>query len=111
MTLTIATDTLVRFNMYWVCVCVSVFLACDTVAVPIGPHSSRLVFYWQGVRLADVHPVLFCLQVLVVAFVVIVVLGLAVVGGGVAGQSWRGRHRGWSGVTETRSLRRRIKRN
>lgn len=87
MTLTIATDTvpLVRFSMYCVCMCVSVFLACDTVAVSIGPHSRRLVFEWQGVRLADVHPVLFCLQILVVAFVVIVVLGLAVVRGGVAG--------------------------
>lgn len=106
MTFTIATEkvSLVKFSMYcmYVWLHVSVFLACDTIAVSIGPlDSRRLVFEWQGVGLADVHPVLFCLQILVVAFVFIVVLSLAVVGGGVAGQSWRRWHRGWTWVTET----------
>ena len=60
----------------------------------------KLVFEWQGVGLADVHPILLCLQILVVAFVFVIVLSLAVMGGGMAGQR-RGRwHRGWSGVTE-----------
>lgn len=81
---------------------VSVFLARDAIAVSVGPVDSRgLVFEWQGVGLADVHPVLFCLQILVVAFVLIVVFSLAVVGGGVAGQRWGRWHGGWSGVTET----------
>lgn len=92
------------------CASVSVFLDRDTIAVPIGPKDSRrLVFEWRGVRLADVHPVLLCLQVLVVAFVFIVVLTLAVVWGGVARQSWGWRHRGGSGVTEARGLRSRTK--
>lgn len=80
---------------------VSVFLARNTITVSIGHvHSRRLVFEWQSVGLADVHPVLFCLQILVVAFVFVVVLGLTVVRGGVAGQCRRWWHRGWSGVTE-----------
>lgn len=80
----------------------SVFLARDNIAISIDPMCSRrLVFERQGVGLADVHPVLFCLQILIVAFVIIVVLSLAVVGGGVAGQSWRWWHRSWSRVTET----------
>ena len=87
---------------FCVFVCVSIFVTCDTISVPIGPMDRRkLVFEWQGVGLADVHPILLCLQILVVAFVfVIIVLSLAVMGGGMAGQR-RGRwHRGWSGVTE-----------
>lgn len=99
--------------MYCMCVHprVSVFLACDTLADSIGPvDSRRLVFEWQSKGLADVHPVLLCLQILIVALV-IVVLGLAVVRGRVAGQSWRRWHRGWSRVTETRGLRRRTVRH
>lgn len=114
---TISTDTvsLVRFSMYrnyilYVCICASVFLTGDTIAVPVGPKDSRrLVFEWCGVRLAYVHPVLLCLQILVVALVFIVVLSLAVVWGGVAGQGWGRRHRGRSRVAEARGLRMRTK--
>lgn len=75
------------------------------VAVSVGPVQSRLVFEGQAVRLADVHPVLLRLQVLVVALVVlVVVLSLAVVGGRVAGQSRRRWHGGRSWVTEARGL-------
>lgn len=89
---------------------VSVFLTRDTITVPIGPKDSRrFVFVWRGVRLADVHSVLFCLQVLVVALVFIVVLSLAVVWGGVARQGWGWRHRRRSGVAEARGLRTRTK--
>lgn len=55
--------SLVRFSMYcmYMCVSVSVFLAV-AIAVSISPmYSRRLVFEWQGVGLADVYPVLFCL--------------------------------------------------
>lgn len=85
----------------------SVFLGGDAVAVAVsvGDGEGRLVFEWRAVGLADVHPVLLCLQVLVVALVFVVVLGLAVVGGGVARE-----RRGWGdggrpGVTEARGLR------
>lgn len=82
-------------------VSVSVFLSHNTITISIGHmHSGRLVFEWQRVRLADVHSVLFCLQIFIVAFIFIIVLGLAVVRGGVAGQCWRWWHRGWSRVTE-----------
>lgn len=78
--------------------CVSVFV---TVAVSTGGiDSSRLVFVWQSVGLADVHPIFLRLQVLVIAFIFIIVLGLTVVRGGVAGQCWRRWHRGWSRITE-----------
>lgn len=83
--------------------CVSVLL--DTVAVPVGPVGSRnLVFERQGVG-PDVHPVLFSLQVFVVALFFIVVLSLTVMWGGVAGQGRRRRYGGGPGVTEARGLR------
>lgn len=72
---------------------VSVFLARHLDAVPVGSDDGNgLVFHRQGVGLADVHLVLFGLQVLVVALVILIVFSLAVVRGGVAGQGWRWWH-------------------
>lgn len=72
---------------------VSVFLARHLVAIPVGPDDADgLVFHRQRVGLADVHLVLFGLQVLVVALVIFVVFSLAVVRGGVTGQGWRWWH-------------------
>lgn len=82
----------------------SVFLSGVTLAVSIGDKEGGLVFEGHDVGLADVHPVLLSLQVLVVAFVFVVVLGLAVVGGGVARQCWRWGHGGWPGVAEAGRL-------
>lgn len=84
---------------------VSVFLGGDTIAVSIGNKEGGLVFEWHDIRLADVHPVLLRLQVLVVAFVFVVVLSFAVVGGGVARQCRRWGHGGRSGVAEAGRLR------
>lgn len=78
----------------------SVFLSSNAIAVSTGDGEGGLVFEWHGVGLADVHPVLLCLQVLVVAVVFVVVLSFAVVGGGVARQGRRWGHRGRSGVPE-----------
>lgn len=83
----------------------SVFLSGVTLAVSIGNKEGGLVFEGHNVGLADVHPVLLSLQVLVVAFVFVIVLGFAVVGGGVARQCWRWGHGGWSGVAEAGRLR------
>lgn len=93
----------------YVCVCRSVFLARQlvsvSVSVGVGSQDSRdFVFNWHGVGLADVHSVLFCLQLFVVALVFLVVFSLAVARRGVAGQSRRRRHRGRSGVAETCGL-------
>lgn len=61
-------------------VCRSVFLARQLVAVRVGSQDCRdFVFNWHAVGLADVHSVLFCLQLLVVALVFLVVFSLAVV--------------------------------
>lgn len=84
---------------------VSVFLGGDTVAVSIGNKEGGLVFEWHDIRLADVHPVLLRLQVLVVAFVFVVVLSFAVVWGGVARQCRGWGHGGRSGVAEAGCLR------
>lgn len=78
----------------------SVFLSSDAIAVSTVDGEGGLVFERHRVRLADVHPVLLCLQVLVVAFVFVVVLSFAVVRRGVAGQGRRRGHGGRSGVTE-----------
>lgn len=79
----------------------SVFLGGDAVTVSIGDgEDGGLVFERHRVRLADVHPVLLGLQVLVVALVFVVVLSFAVVGRGVARQGRRRGHGGRSGVTE-----------
>lgn len=83
----------------------SVFLGGITLAISIGDEEGGLVFEGHDEGLADVHPVLLSLQVLVVAFVFVVVLGFAVVGGGVARQCRRWGHRRWSGVAEAGRLR------
>lgn len=72
-----------------------------------------LVFLWKIdclflvpvhiVRLADVKSVFLCLQLFIISFV-IVILRLAVMGGGVKRMGGGRRHRGGSWVSETRSL-------
>lgn len=77
-----------------------------TLAVSAGgDEGHRLVFVRQGVGLADVHPVLLRLQILVVALVLVVVLVLALARWRVAGERRRRRHGGRPRVTEARDLR------
>lgn len=79
-------------------VCASVLLARLVLAAPVASEDG-FAFNRYGVGLADVHAVLFGLKLLVVTL--FVVFALAVVRGGVTGQSRRRRHRGWSRVAET----------
>ena len=89
-----------------VCKCDSVLLSADTVSssVPSRPRQgerlSGLVLKRQGEGLADIQAVFLRLQVFVIALFFIVVFCLAVVGGGVARQGRRWRHRGRPGVAE-----------
>lgn len=74
------------------------------VLVFLGEVDRRALALVRGERLADVHPILLSLQIFVVSLVLVLVLSLAVVWRGMQRVGGRGRHRGRTGVTETRGL-------